>query len=208
MTSNYDLILHPQKRPDVTLVTGFGPFGSLKRNPSQSLVEALPSLDSLERTLIVPTSYERAWQQIESALAPPNTRLVMFGYSPRAKGLRLERFAHNLDRSPIPDVDGEIHQGSIFSAAEPRLDSTAAVTAFRHLRATYPDLPVHMSEDAGGYVCNHVFYRALREASHARALGSVVFAHVPDWERSESRGPILEAATRLVEFVGGITVGA
>src|SRR5579883_1701877 len=92
-------------RPRTTLVTGFDPFGGRTSNPSADLVRLLePDLQDNVRVAILPTSYRRSWERMRNLIAEHKpTTVVMFGYSRRVKGLRLERFARNRDRSREPD---------------------------------------------------------------------------------------------------------
>jgi pyroglutamyl-peptidase len=93
----------------------------------------------------------------------------------------VERFAHNLDDAEGPDNDGTVSSGEIDPqgplALRSGLPVDAIVAALRE-----EEIPAGVSRDAGGYVCNHVFYSllALLERERPQARGG--FVHVPPLE--------------------------
>jgi pyrrolidone-carboxylate peptidase len=84
----------------------------------------------------------------------------------------LERVAHN-EIGSTPDVRGVVRGPA---AIEPGGPATLATTLFDH---PTPDLPSHAhSDDAGCYLCNYLYYRALLRFPDRR----VGFVHVPPLE--------------------------
>jgi pyrrolidone-carboxylate peptidase len=82
--------------------------------------------------------------------------------------LQIERIARNLN-GDSPDVHGEVRSGTI----DPDGPPTLAATLFDGFAAS----PESFSDDAGCYLCNYLFYRALRRL---RPRGvRVGFVHVP-----------------------------
>lgn len=149
------------------LVTGFEPFGGHEANPSQLVAEALDGV-------VLPVSYERAAARLLEALEERKPDLVVcFGLADDRTALAVERYAHNLDEATTTDNDGTPGSGSPIDAAGPlALASTLPVDEIvAALRAE--EIPAEVSRDAGGYLCNHVFY-SLR---HAGAAGG--FVHLP-----------------------------
>lgn len=151
----------------VLLVTGFGPFPGVERNPSGAAAQALDGLRLAGwrvagRTL--DTSWARAFAQLRAhveEMAPE--MLVMLGVAPRA-AVEIERLAHN--RCVVrEDVDGCLPPADAVAPAGPAV-----------LETTLPLLPdVGVSEDAGSYLCNYVFYRARHELPVPRCG----FVHLP-----------------------------
>jgi pyroglutamyl-peptidase len=94
--------------------------------------------------------------------------------------LRLELVARNCDRSGAPDNSGDIREDAPidadgpawYAATLPHHQVSRALTARR--------IPHQYSEDAGGFVCNHVFYRACREIAQSGRETLCGFIHFPD----------------------------
>jgi len=159
------------------LVTGFEPFDGGTVNPSQQLVEALEG-DVLKAVL--PVSYARAADALRRALEEAKPEVVIcFGQADGRTGIAVERFAHNLDEATSTDNDEAPGSGTAIDAAGPAaypstLPVDEIVTALRA-----DGIPAAPSRDAGGFLCNHVFYVLMRalEQGGTGALGG--FVHVP-----------------------------
>ena len=158
------------------LVTGFEPFGGAAVNPSQSLVEALGGDVA---TALLPVSYARVDAALRSALRDVEPDVVIcFGQAEGRAGVSVERFAHNLDESARRDNDEAAGSGAPIDPDGPAaLASTLPVDEIVDaLRAD--GIPAAPSRDAGGFVCNRVFYVLMRELEHRPdVLGG--FVHVP-----------------------------
>lgn len=158
------------------LVTGFEPFGGDVVNPSQRLVE---SLDGVE-TALLPVSYARAAEVLCRAVRETRPDVVVcFGQADGRAAVSIERFAHNLDESSRADNDDTLGSGARIDPAGPAAyASTLPVDEIvAALRAE--GIPARPSRDAGGFLCNHVFYVLMRvlEEELPGALGG--FVHVP-----------------------------
>lgn len=163
------------------LVTGFEPFGEHEHNSSRTIVEALGARNDPRLSCrVLPTAYRRAGTLIESWIeAEHPAAVVMLGLAAKAEALRLERFARNRDASPVADNDGESRSDVTIVKAAP--DVYASTLPLERFAATVRSLgtPVEFSLSAGGFVCNHVFYRA-RHAIERRNLRTPCgFLHVP-----------------------------
>ncbi len=164
------------------LVTGFEPFNGEGVNPSQSLVDALeasppPGVDLA--TAVLPVAYARAADILRGAVraAAPDV-VVCFGQADGRTGISIERFAHNLDAAEPVDNDG-VSSGKEIDPNGPvayrtTLPIELIVDALRE-----EGIPASESRDAGGFLCNHVFYVLMRvlEEERPKALGG--FVHVP-----------------------------
>jgi pyroglutamyl-peptidase len=95
---------------------------------------------------------------------------------PAPPTLILETLARNRLTSERADVDGAVAKGSdVDPQGPPALPSRLPLTAIR--RALRQAGHAHsLSDDAGGYVCNAVFYAGLRAMPEGRPGG---FVHVP-----------------------------
>lgn len=166
------------------VVTGFEPFGSHSSNPSGLLVQRLSGRPEVV-TEVLPTSYERAGQRVEALLrehAP--SAVLMLGLSARARCLVLERRALNWDDSTATDNDGQRRSGFPIAPQGPRsYASTLPLDRFAAL-ASEAGVQIEFSDDAGGFVCNHVYYRAAHTIEQS-ALGTRSgFVHLPLVERA------------------------
>lgn len=148
------------------LVTGFEPWGEHAANPSQLIAERLGGV-------VLPVSYARATDALRAAIDERDPELVIaFGLAETRDKVSVERFAHNLDEASTTDNDAANGTGAEIDPAGPlALRSSLPVDA---IVAALNDagIPAEVSRDAGGFLCNHVFYRLLQ----VREGG---FVHVP-----------------------------
>jgi pyroglutamyl-peptidase len=152
------------------LVTGFEPFGGADVNPSELIAEALDGV-------VLPVSFARAADELRRAIDERRPDLVLcFGLATEDTAISVERFAHNLDEASAVDNAGAAGSGGPIDPAGPlayasRLPVDAIVAALEA-----EAIPAAVSRDAGGYLCNHVFY-VLMGMLPPGAKGG--FVHVP-----------------------------
>lgn len=157
------------------LVTGFEPFGGSSVNPSQQLVDAL---DGDVAKALLPVSYARAADALRHAIAEHEPDVVIcFGQADGRTGISVERFAHNLDEATTTDNDEAPGSGAPIDTDGPTaFPSSLPVDGIvAALRAE--GIPAAPSRDAGGYLCNHVFYVLMRTLEMRGGRGG--FVHVP-----------------------------
>ncbi len=161
------------------LLTGFDPFGTHTTNPTSLLVERLQGRPELVST-VLPTSYSRAGPLVEELLRKYMPRAVLLlGFSDKARGLVLERRAKNWDDSIALDNDGVRRTGEPIAEDGPEsYPSTLPLERFSEL-ATGVGLPSEVSDDAGSFLCNHVFYRAAHLLATSGSQARCGFVHVP-----------------------------
>ncbi|SDB89473.1 pyroglutamyl-peptidase I Cysteine peptidase. MEROPS family C15 [Sanguibacter gelidistatuariae] len=176
------------------LLTGFEPFAGETTNPSwlavqraQELWEGPEALDVLE----LPVEFGRAAEVLNEAIERLRPELVIaVGQAGGRATLALERVAINVDDARIPDnagaspVDAAIVVGgpAAYFATLPIKAALAALTR--------EGIPAVVSQTAGTFVCNHVFY-ALMHAL-AGAAGDEMAAGEPAEGvpgRDHRRGP-------------------
>src|SRR5437762_7309217 len=164
------------------LVTGFEPFAGDTVNPAGEAVLGLPSrLGELAiHTRILPTVFGRAIAALEDALVAVRPDIVLcVGLAGGRAELSLERVAINVDDARIPDNDGQQPVDRPIVATGPAayftgLPVKAAVAALREA-----GLPAIVSNTAGTFVCNHIFYGLMHLVAtrHLPLRGG--FLHVP-----------------------------
>jgi pyroglutamyl-peptidase len=164
------------------LVTGFEPFGGDRVNPSFEALSRLPrrlgALDIATRSL--PVVYGAALTALREAIAATTPDVVLCtGLAGGRAELSLERVAINVDDARIPDnggnqpIDLPVVVGAP-TAYFATLPIKAAVAALREA-----GLPAAVSNSAGTFLCNHVFYGLMHEAASGRKGFRGGFLHVP-----------------------------
>ena len=158
------------------LVTAFEPFGGAETNITQSILSLLPNsiADWAIETVCLPVSFKRAPIVLREAIATFSPNLViMLGQCSAGENIRLERFAINMMDSSKADNDGYIPNEETIYADQPLALQTPLPIKELVQFCTDNTLPVQISNSAGLYVCNRVYYEALH--LHQRAI----FMHVP-----------------------------
>lgn len=171
-------------RPVHVLVTGFGPYPGVRRNPTAALMRAVEARMRTEPSAQVSggeltVSYGRAMAELGALLeARRPDAVLLLGLAARARWVRIERHARLLDSPLHPDAEGKS------GARKPA--GGAGAMPLRATAATEPALAImrrhglrgRLSGSAGRYLCNASYAFAL-----SRAAGRpVLFIHVP-WPR-------------------------
>ena len=164
------------------LITGFEPFGSDTYNPSGEVLSLIPDeINGNEIiTAILPVARKAAQEQILNLIEKENPDCVIsLGLAAGRKGITVERTAVNADDFRIRDNAGEQpHDEKIF---EDGPDAYFTSLPFRKMEAALKNagFPVSVSESAGTFVCNHVFYGLMDLLAHDSRQRRGGFIHVP-----------------------------
>jgi pyroglutamyl-peptidase len=168
------------------LVTGFEPFGGDAFNPSWQVAQALDGLvlgPAVVRARQLPCVFGRrkggALHALDEALRQLQPRWVLaLGLAANRSSLSVERVAINVDDARIPDNAGaQPFDRPVVARAPAAYFSTLPIKAMAQA-AEQAGLPAEVSQTAGTFVCNHVFYGLMhRLAGQRRVRGG--FAHVP-----------------------------
>jgi pyroglutamyl-peptidase len=164
------------------LITGFGPFPGAPFNPSAALAKALarrrrPALAGIERsTHVFATTYESVDRDLPKLFAQKQKPdvVLMFGVAGRRRQLCIETRARNAVSLLFPDASGRRPRHGVI-----KLRGPAALTGnapFARL-AGATGTKARLSRDAGRYLCNYVYWRALEQVRGIRPL--VQFVHIP-----------------------------
>jgi pyroglutamyl-peptidase len=176
------------------LITGFGPFPGMPHNPSGTIATQLatlrrPALQNLSRAAhLFPTSYAAVDRELPRLIAKHRPKiLLMFGVAGRKRFMRIETIARNRQSVLHPDVAGQ---------TPPTLATARKAPSQRRGRAPFVRLQhaarlagadARISRDAGTYICNYVYWRALEEAGRSPAPDIIVFVHVPNLRSRKRR---------------------
>ncbi len=191
------------------LLTGFEPFGGEPVNPSWRVAQALDGLAiaGVEvRAVQLPCVFGQALSVLGEALAATQPVLVLaLGQAQGRCDFSLERVAINVDDARIADnagarpIDAPIVAGGP-AAYFATLPIKAMVAALRDA-----GLPASLSQTAGTFVCNHVFY-GLMHTLQARPGPAAVrggFMHLPLLPEQAARHPGV-ASLPLATMVEGV----
>ncbi len=164
------------------LLTGFEPFGQESVNPSWEAVKAIP--DMVEGVEVVkvrlPVTFKGAAVMLEQAVDEfrPDVVLCMGQGSGRSE-VNIERVAINMADSKKPDNDGyQPEEMPVRAEAPDAYFSNLPVK--RLVEALHTEgIPAVVSNSAGAYVCNTVFYTALHMVHNKYPDMRVGFVHIP-----------------------------
>src|SRR5579864_6503151 len=190
------------------LVTGFEPFGGDRVNPSFEALARLPRrLGALDiATAALPVAYSGALPALKKAIAASAPDIVLCtGLAGGRAELSLERVAINIDDARIPDNEGSrpIDRPVVAGGAAAYFATLPIKAATAALREA--GLPAVVSNSAGTFLCNHVFYGLLHEAAVSGARFRGGFLHVPYLPSQSVRVPGAPSMA-LEQIVEGIEI--
>jgi pyroglutamyl-peptidase len=161
------------------LVTGFEPFGSASRNPSQEIVSSLGTVPGIElHRLVLPVVFDSAAKialDVVDQIQPDV--VVSLGQAEGRTEISVEQVAVNLIDARIPDNAGVqiTHQAIDLNGPAAYFTSLPAREMVAAMRSV--GIPSGISLSAGAFLCNHLFY-SLLHALRSTGLRSG-FIHVP-----------------------------
>ena len=182
------------------LVTAFEPFGGEAINPSAEVARALHGR-TIGRApvigLVLPCVFGASINAMRAALDAHRPQLVLaLGQASGREGFTLERVAINLDDARMADNAGAQPIDEPVVARGPAAHFTtlpikAMVAALRD--AGYS---ASVSNSAGTFVCNHVFY-GLQQALKRRRSVRSGFMHLPALPEQSRQMPNMPLAAMI-----------
>jgi pyroglutamyl-peptidase len=166
-------------------VAGFGPFPGVPKNPSGEIVRALAKMQRFRAagigldTAIFETAYGAAESALEKLIARKPDAIVLFGVAGGARHVRVETIARNRASVLHPDHARFTPRTRKLSAeGNPLLKVRGPAM---HMRAAIraSGTKAELSINAGSYLCNAVFYRALAATVALQPAPLTFFIHVP-----------------------------
>lgn len=164
-------------------MTGFEPFGGETVNASWEAAKRLDGWRHGEYVAVarlMPCAYDASVKAIVEAIETlrPDA-LLMTGQAARRAVVCVERFARNFDDAAARDNDGALRRALRISRAAPeRLEAAVPVKAIaRAIKDA--GVPARVSRNAGGFVCNHLYFGALQYLGDKKSPIPVVFLHLP-----------------------------
>lgn len=165
------------------LLTGFEPFGGDPLNPSGEIARQLDGAVIAGHHVqgaVLPCVFGKAVTELKRLMRRYRPALVIcLGLANGRAEITPERVAINVDDARIPDnagrqpVDRPIAKGGP-AAYWSTLPIKAIVAALRR-----NEFPAAVSQTAGTFVCNHVFYALMHELARKRGTVRGGFIHLP-----------------------------
>jgi pyroglutamyl-peptidase len=186
------------------LVTGFEPFGGERINPSAEVARSLdgtPVGGVPVAGVVLPCVFGGALAALRAALAAHRPQLVIaLGLAGGRSAISLERIAINVDDARIADnADAQPIDRPIVARGPAAYFSTLPIKSMAAaLQAA--GWPAEVSQSAGTFVCNHVFYGLMHTLARRRGVRGG-FIHLPRLPaQGEPSLPLADqvAAIRLV----------
>ena len=168
------------------LIAGFGRFPGAPTNPSGTLARLLArrrriAFEDVARVAhVFRTSYAAVDRDLPKLIEEHQPdAIVLFGLAGRTKYVRIELMARNATSLLFPDVDGVVPPQSRIDPRAPSRRSGAAPFARLLSAARMTRVSTRFSRDAGRYLCNYAYWRAIEAATKPGGPRLVLFVHVP-----------------------------
>jgi pyroglutamyl-peptidase len=186
----------PPLRTFHCLLTGFDAFGKFPANPTEELLKAMPEILSGEtpegekfkivmHCLLLPTSGKKAQALLTKAFRQlkkfksSKSFVLLTGQAIPTENLRLERLAINFKDYRIPDNAGDLALDQAIDPNGPGLLKTSIDLPALKEKLLSAGWPTEISNHAGTFICNEVYYRALQLKRQTRSSSPVLFLHTP-----------------------------
>lgn len=194
------------------LVTGFEPFNGRDINPSQLILEQLevPEGVTLIKELL-PVEFKETTKILRNILKEHQPDIVLsLGQAGNRPEISVERVAINLNccrssngRKTIADNAGDepIDESIVMNAPQAYFSNLPVWDMVKEMQDAGVDAAV--SYTAGAYVCNHVMYTVLHEATTNYPETKAGFIHVPFLPE---QNPITGYTMKLEDMTKGIQV--
>jgi pyroglutamyl-peptidase len=168
------------------LAMGFGPFGQVTENPTESMVRKLGLEHSDLECRVLQTSYRYVQTELPSLLLQfkPDA-VVVFGYAASADSIRLESVAKNRNDTSLQDIEGRFAEPLVLPDAPEQYRSTLPIPDIEQALALHGMESIRSSE-AGGFVCNFAFF-LLMHLAEAQGVKITGLVHVPNQKRYQER---------------------
>lgn len=176
-------MMHPAAPP--VLLTGFDPFGGQPVNPSWQAVQALDGALVAGHRIVaaqLPTVFGRSLQVLGGLLRQHRPTLVLCtGQAGGRAAISLERIAINVNDARIPDNAGAQPVDTPVVPGGPDAYFTGLPIKAMLKALLDEGINAEVSQTAGTFVCNHVFYGLMHELATVPELGGTRggLIHVP-----------------------------
>jgi len=191
------------------LITGFGPFGGEPINPALETIKLLNGRVIAGREIItreLPVVRFKCNQALAEYIQAVDPELVIaVGQAGGRLDISVERVAINVDDFRIPDNEGNQPVDEPIVAGGPTAYwSTLPIKAMT-ARMKAEGVPASVSNTAGTFVCNHLFYGLMHILSQEENIRRGGFIHIPFLPEQAVRNPG-QPSMSIETVVKGLTV--
>src|SRR3954470_20235322 len=192
--------------PLSVLVTGFDPFGGSAVNPSWDAIHALDGRQIAGHRVVggeIPTVFGASLQRLQALMEQHRPALVICTGQAGGRGaLSLERVAINVNDARIPDNAGAQPVDTPVVADGPAAYFTSLPIKAMLQALLGAGIRAEVSQTAGTFVCNHVFYGLMPLLAQPRCQGvRGGLVHVPFLPEQG------QPSMRVDEIVAGLALG-
>jgi pyroglutamyl-peptidase len=166
------------------LVTGFGPYGNERTNPTGDVVRLLDGKvvkGHRVRGVRFNVSAREVSQKLPRIIDSLEPRLVLnLGLAPGRMDLNVERVAINIADFRIPDASG---RRLVDTPIDPNGPAAyfATIPIKKVVRSLLSDgVPASISNTAGTFLCNYIMYTSLNHLAKNGLNAKAGFIHVPN----------------------------
>jgi pyroglutamyl-peptidase len=191
------------------LLFAFEPFGGEARNPSGEIAAKLDG-DVLGgcriRSIVLPVARKLAFPAVERVFEESRPQIVVgLGVAAGRSVVSVERRAVNRDAYGGADELGERPEGEPIEPTGPheRLATVAVDELAAAIRRA--GVPAETSDDAGTFLCNHVYYRVLGATSASGV--PAVFLHLPALPETVAARGVASPSMALATTRRGVVAG-
>ncbi len=193
---------HPQYTHGLrVLLTGFDPFGGDTVNPSWQIAQALHGRQVAGHRVVaaqLPTVFDESIEELKRLLVHYRPSLVLcLGQAGGRAALSLERVAININDARMADNQGQQPVDTPVAAHGPSAYFSTLPIKAMCLALNQAGISAEISQTAGTFVCNHVFYGLMHALARRKGLRGG-FVHVP-WLPDQG-----EPSMPLAQMVQGV----
>lgn len=157
------LFLRPLQKPTILLI-GFEPFGKRNINISDKLIQDLKKEKNFD-SLILPVSFNKVEEILNKKLESSTYNVILMLGEHKSSSIRVDIAAQNYYKDTFDE--GSIDLSGPYLLFSPFAENLLEIHG------------LNFSSNAGKYVCNYVYYKALKKKTLA------LFVHVPNFTLSE-----------------------
>ncbi len=177
----------------------------MKQNPSELVVRQLShaEIEDVElHTVILPVSFQAAIEKMRQCLQTdvPYDYILYLGVATKRTWVSLEQRAVNIMHDGSREGS---HDSPVVKNAPESYDTTLSLPSLMSCVSEMTDVPVRISDSAGSYVCNALFFATLHEVAVRHLPTKCGFIHLPPilyMDLQEMR-KMIEQALRLLSTV-------
>ena len=164
------------------VVTGFQAFLKHVDNPTEAILKRLPKVieGNTIIPLLLPVEFDQSFNHLLEVVEIEKPQIViMLGLAGGRKAISLERIAINVNHSSSPDNKNVTkHHETINEKGKNAYFTSLPIEQIQR-RLKEKKIPCEISNSAGTYVCNNVFYQMMNYIEQSTTDIIAGFIHIP-----------------------------